>query len=320
MSLTRVKKLLVEYVYDLACMHRYANRLGKYHSHMHVYWQIKKLKTLNDLDKLKGIELKLLSQLQNCRDGKVDKGVERWRKTHKPNVENVLLLANIPGITINTAKSLIAKYGSISSIQDNPVIMKKYPALMYVKDLATPLTENEVKEVSKIFEDAVNNVHVPFKFTITGSYRRKNMHDMHDVDILISSEDARAFNELLDYLKLKDIIIFTHMGGKFRSHTICKLSKKLRRVDINFVFEKYYSFALIYHTGPIHFNLALNNIIKARSLKLTELGLQDLITGKYIEPSIELKDEKSIFDWLGIKYIEPKDRGYIDILSKSTYL
>ena len=74
-------------------------------------------------------------------------------------------------------------------------------------------------------------------------------------------------------------------------------------VDIRIVDEESWFPSLIYFTGSKNFNLRMRAKAKYMGFKLNEYGLFDK-SGK----RMKIRDEKDIFDILGMKYLEPEDR------------
>lgn len=85
----------------------------------------------------------------------------------------------------------------------------------------------------------------------------------------------------------------------------CKLNNNpVRRIDIRFFpYDSYYS-ALMHFTGSGDFNKKLRLIAQNLGYKLSEYGLLDIKTNKYVK----IKSEKDIFIKLGLEYIPPERR------------
>jgi DNA polymerase/3'-5' exonuclease PolX len=70
--------------------------------------------------------------------------------------------------------------------------------------------------------------------------------------------------------------------------------------------KKEYPFAVLYFTGDAGFNVAMRQYCLAKGLSLSEHGLKDESSGQFVDHEFETEEE--IFAYLGLKYIQPKDR------------
>ena len=76
------------------------------------------------------------------------------------------------------------------------------------------------------------------------------------------------------------------------------------RIDIRLISKKSFPFAVLYFTGSKKTNTYMRNIAIKHNLKLSEYHLFDKNTNK----EIFLSNEKTIFKYLNIPYIEPNQR------------
>jgi DNA polymerase/3'-5' exonuclease PolX len=67
-----------------------------------------------------------------------------------------------------------------------------------------------------------------------------------------------------------------------------------------------YPFALLYFTGDFDINIQLRKKASELGYKLSEYSLTPIISSK---KAPELYSEKEIFNFLGYKYIQPKNRN-----------
>ena len=96
--------------------------------------------------------------------------------------------------------------------------------------------------------------------------------------------------------------------GRKKYNGICKLGRKgvSRRIDIMYTKPEEYPFAVFYFTGSDEFNKKIRKEIIDRGMSINEYSLKDLETKKKVDH--EFYSEKDIFDYLGMKYVEPWDR------------
>jgi DNA polymerase/3'-5' exonuclease PolX len=76
-------------------------------------------------------------------------------------------------------------------------------------------------------------------------------------------------------------------------------------VDFEVIEEKEWPFALLYFTGSGAFNERQRLIAKKMGYSLSEHGLRDVDTGEYVSG---IKNERQIFEFLGMDYLPPWDR------------
>ena len=79
-----------------------------------------------------------------------------------------------------------------------------------------------------------------------------------------------------------------------------------RRVDIMITTEKEYPFAILYFTGSADFNPEMRQVALDKGFSLNEYSLTHLKSGKDLDKIF--LSEKEIFEFLGLKYVEPEDR------------
>jgi len=219
----------------------------------------------------------------------------------------------------------------IETDKDSKILNKKQKiGLEYYDDLLERIPYDEMKQHDNFINNEINTIKEEFKtntelkdielkYKITGSYRRKNKTS-GDIDILFSSNDDSKnkiiLNDIIKKLKNKKYIVETLALGDKKFMGICKLNNIYRRIDIVFSEQKSYPFTLLYFTGSGDFNIDLRNYCLGKGYRLNEYGLKYINgekKGEFIEH--QFKNEKDIFKFLGIKYIQPEHRikNIIDI-------
>lgn len=147
-------------------------------------------------------------------------------------------------------------------------------------------------------------------FTITGSYRRGALNS-GDIDILLThpQNNAKCFQQFIDTLLDRGYFIDTLAYGskKYMGYASINDEGVPRRIDVIYCSPVEYPFALLYFTGCGEFNIKMREYAKTKGYRLNEKGLFDIATDKKVaHPFV---DEKSIFDFLGIAYVEPELRN-----------
>jgi DNA polymerase/3'-5' exonuclease PolX len=185
--------------------------------------------------------------------------------------------------------------------------------LKYVADFEERIPRKEMNAHKEYLEKVISSIDPKFTFEITGSYRR-GLPSSGDIDVLINHTDdplnvEELFREVLT--KLKDAKYITDVfaeGGK-KCLAVCRLPrrKKYRRIDLLYTNKKEYPFALLYFTGDASFNVAMRNHCLSMGYSLSEHGLKDDATGKFIDTLATT--EEDIFKFVGFPYVEPTKRS-----------
>jgi DNA polymerase (family X) len=137
---------------------------------------------------------------------------------------------------------------------------------------------------------------------VCGSIRRRK-EIVGDIDILVMGEDWRAVSKKFTaFPEIEQIIV------EGETKVSCRLVSGIN-ADLRVVDERSLPAALVYFTGSKEHNIRLRGIAKGRGLKLNEYGLYDA------EVSVDLENEASLYEALGLKFIPPElreDMGEID--------
>jgi len=79
-----------------------------------------------------------------------------------------------------------------------------------------------------------------------------------------------------------------------------------RRIDIMFTKPTEYPFAVLYFTGSGEFNQMMRKLANQIGFTINEYNIEHLDTGKEVDHVF--KEEKDIFDFLDMGYVEPWQR------------
>ena len=196
--------------------------------------------------------------------------------------------------------------------------------LKYFEPLQKRIPRDEIEEFNKDFDKIFKEV-VPegSKYEIVGSYRRE-AKTSGDIDVIITNNEnnVAAFNNFLNKLIEKKILIEVLTRGKTKSLTIGEIDGSIpRRLDFLYTAPNEYAFATLYFTGSKAFNIVMRQRALDLGYTLNEHGLFKMTSGKKGEAvDIDFPTEESIFEFLGMKYREPKQReGYksVELLAKT---
>lgn len=207
-------------------------------------------------------------------------------------------------------------------------------------DLNTRIPRCEVEALGACVRRVAATIDPKVELLIGGSYRRGS-ESSGDIDFIITKNGTSSSDELVPFLdklvhSLQDdgfltatLAALSHnakkgLGSKW--HGCCVLPKAdfpgeqadyrpiWRRIDLLLVPESEFGAALIYFTGNDIFNRSMRHLASMKGMRLNQRGLyKDVMRGpgrvKYTEGVlVEGRDEKKIFEILGVKWREPHER------------
>ena len=232
----------------------------------------------------------------------------------KDNPENIL--SDVYGVGPKKAKELVEK--GITTIvqlrerQSEVLNEVQKVGLKYYEDIQEKIPRAEIDEYAKVFQSVYEKISetMEMKYEIVGSYRR-GVSFSGDIDVIITAKNAAAFKEWINALIAQKNIIEVLSRGSSKCLVISRLSEgsRARRVDFLYTTPEEYPFAVLYFTGSKGFNATMRGHALKRGLSLNEHGLSKMVDKKKEEKlSLNIVDERGIFDYLGLVYKEPKSR------------
>ena len=249
----------------------------------------------------------------------VETGTLKVLEREKNNPVNVF--TQIYGVGPKKAKELVEKgVTTIQQLKEKQIELlndKQIIGLKYYEDIQKRIPRSEIDKYSdyfgKAFHYAVDSVGVGSadgaKFEIVGSYRR-GAQSSGDIDVIITSKNSGIFDKFIDKLLEEKIIVEILSRGPTKSLVITQLpGMEFRRVDFLYSTEKEYPFAVLYFTGSKYFNTAMRHVAVQKGYTMNEHGMykfQDKKKGGLVDH--DFKDEKDIFDFLGLQYKTPVER------------
>ncbi len=263
---------------------------------------------LKALDEIPGVGSGLAKKIvQYIETGRINE-YERVKKLVPRHLREIMA---IPGMGPKRAEFLYEKLG-IKSIRDLEKAIKEHKiaklfsfgpkseenikkglALMKKTQGRIPL-EKIVPIANKIVNQLKKHVN---KIIIAGSIRRKKP-TVRDIDILATAKNA---NKVMDvFTKMKDV---KRVLGKGPTRSTVILKNGIQ-VDLRIVPDQSFGAAVCYFTGSKEHNIKLRELAIKKGYKLSEYGLFDRKTGKFIAG----KTEKEIYKALNLRYIKPELR------------
>ena len=276
--------------------------------------------TVDQLKGLKGIGETILSKLNEYVNTGTIKALEKGRS------DPIIVLTKVYGIGPKKAKDLINK--GIETIDQLREIIKENKKLLndvqtiglnYYEDILKKIPRSEIDEYNNLFKDVINELNIEgLKYEIVGSYRR-GKEESGDIDVIITDTNGNDkdknehFDNFIDALIERGVLIEILSRGKTKSLTISKLPGKddsiARRIDFLYTSQQEYPFAILYFTGSKAFNTIMRQRALDRGYTLNEHGLSIMkkgVKGELVDN--DFPDEKSIFDFLDMKYKLPEER------------
>jgi DNA polymerase IV len=197
--------------------------------------------------------------------------------------------------------------------------------IAHFEDFQERIPRAEVTKHGEVVRRALRKVDPTFEVTIGGSYRR-GAKDSGDIDFIITKPDADidlvrsvVVNQVVPNLYsagfLKVALAATSGDGS-KWHGACCLpgQTQWRRIDFLLVPWAEMGAALIYFTGNDIFNRSMRLLASTKGYRLNQRGLyKDVIRGKAREKItegtlVESRDERKIFDILGVPWRPPEHR------------
>jgi len=279
-------------------------RQQAYSRAVNILKRLPEIHTVEDVKGIKGIGKNITAKIEEyLNTGKIS-AVESVRY----EVEDIHPFERIFGVGPKTSKKLQSMgFKTINDLKSNNHILTNQQriGLKYYNELLKKIPRIQIQALSIIIRYIFDKEFGKGKYNmdVAGSYRRKKLFS-GDIDILITS-DFFNMRDIVDVLKKYNIIADTlsMKQTKFMGIGKCPGNKKNHyRLDIQFLPKEEYGSGLLYFTGSKEFNVQMRQIAKNKCLLLNEHGL--------FKNGIRIKvnTERDIFDKLGVKYLEPKDR------------
>jgi DNA polymerase/3'-5' exonuclease PolX len=269
------------------------------------------IRSYDDVKDIAGIGPKIKAKLEELLATGSLAAAERAKTTHAIGAYDAFL--NIYGVGPAKARSLVdAGYTTIADLRTaasaDPKLLNKnqHIGLHYYEALLERIPRAEMDRHLDILQLAADDE--DYTPTIVGSYRRQ-APTSGDIDVLLYSDDPDDLANFVEILTMSKYIIETLAEGKKKFMGICRLSPEdtPRRLDILLTPPAEFAFALLYFTGSDDFNVAMRRHALTLGYSLNEHGLTG-IDGKE-NPTKPFPTEKSIFEFLGLQYVEPPARA-----------
>ena len=270
------------------------------------------INNMDDIKNINGIGEKINAKIKELIETGKMTAVER--ALNDPQFSLQKKLGKLYGVGPVKINELMNNISSFEELYERPELLndKQKIGLKYYDDMNMRIPMSEGKKHYKIIDTIFKKVYKDIEFELVGSYRRQNK-DMGDIDILIKNRDDLNIKKLVSELTAGGYIIETLASGKSKFMGLCKLSPELpaRRIDILIADPSYYYFALLYFTGSYSFNIYMRKVAIEKGWSLSEYGIKNNDTKKFIDTADIIKSEEDIFKYLAIPYVPPNKRDMV---------
>lgn len=298
--------------------------------------------TAEEAEELPHFGKRLAQKLEEVVNTKSLKRLEHAR--NDPTSQALSLFLGIYGVGITTADKWIAQgFRTLEDlVQKADLNANQKIGIEHYDDINSRIPRTEVTMIGEFVRKEAGRVDRDVTLLIGGSYRR-GADTSGDVDFIITKPGTSSSDDLVPFLEklvgnLKKAGFLTaelasHSFGRddggSKWHGCCVLPQPpqdpsssssssrppWRRIDFLLVPETEYGAALIYFTGNDIFNRSIRLLASKKGMRLNQRGLyKDVLRGPYGRPKItageliEGRDEKRIFEILGVKWREPEER------------
>ena len=270
------------------------------------------INSVENINGLKGIGKTTIEKLEQL----VSMGEIDLLAKEKDNDAQLEIFTKIYGVGPKHSKKLVdAGITSIAMLrerQDEFLNDTQKLGLQYYEDINMRIPRAEINiykhEFANIFDEAKHETKQPnAHFEIVGSYRRE-AENSGDIDVIITGPDKSVFSVFISKLVGSGIILHKLTDGvkQIKILVISQLpGKPARRVDFMYSPPNEYPFALLYFTGSQLFNTAMRQLALDMDYTMNEHRLEHTKSKKHVQ---NIKDEKGIFKFLKVKYVQPKNR------------
>ena len=240
-------------------------------------------------------------------------------------VEN---LTKVPGIGPAKATEIyreeeittIDELREVYKVNKKVINDKQAIGLKHFEDLQKRIPRSEMKTWENRLTKAFDDLNTDGELVITGSYRREKK-DSGDIDALITTKvhNKDLMNTFYNTLISSGIVSPENVisKGPVKIMAVAKINGTFRHLDIFYYPADVYPFALLFTTGSKELNTTMRGHALKLGYSLNERNLThkspsgpQVTEEEYLSKIKKIKPEteEDIFKFLGMKYLEPKDR------------
>lgn len=253
-----------------------------------------------------------------------------------PADEILRTFTGIYGVGTNQARRWIAQgHRTLEDLLEKAKLTPNQRlGIEHYEDLNTQIPRREVEALGCHVKSAAASIDPDVQVIIGGSYRR-GAPTSSDIDLIVTKRNTVSSSELFPFLgKLVDVLtqdqfivatLVESLGSKWHGCCVLPPTSAIndsderrptiwRRIDILLVPETQLGAALIYFTGNDIFNRSIRLLASKKGMRLNQRGLYRNVlrgpgrTGVTEDELVEGRDERRIFEILGVKWRDPWER------------
>ncbi len=190
--------------------------------------------------------------------------------------------------------------GELREKQDKLLNPTQRIGLQYYEDILQRIPRAEIEIYERFYMQHMKKHGLTGE--IVGSYRR-GAASSGDIDVILTGTNVNAFSNFIAELGNTHLLHIL-VQGQSKCLVIARIAEgcPARRVDFLFTNPEQYAFAILYFTGSKGFNTAM----RAHALRLGYSMNEHTIKGA--PTGLQFRDERDIFDFLGLVYVSPENR------------
>ena len=290
-----------------------------------------KINSSKDVENIAGISTHSYRRIDDIiKNGRLSELDNTYTRDMKDKIKGIQDLFDVHGLGPAAVKKMVTKDGIHNleqlcrAVENGSITLnrKAMLGLKYFDVQKKKIPRQETTNIMKFLKKNLGKIDKKFVLEICGSYRRGKKFS-GDIDVLIYHPDVKTLRKFSadhnGYLKkfvkllrnanyIVDDITDGNISKKYMGYAKYK-AYDTRRIDIQFVpYESRFS-ALLYFTGPHQLNDYMRLQAKKRDMRLNEYGIYK---GRDVDIEkarpMKATSEKTFFDILGMKYLEPKER------------
>ncbi|KAG7332296.1 hypothetical protein KOW79_004130 [Hemibagrus wyckioides] len=323
---------ITDFLIELANYEKNVNRaIHKYNAYRKAASVIAKyphkIKSGTEAKKLDGVGAKIAEKIDEyLTTGKLRK-LEKIRNDDTSSSIN--FLTRVTGIGPAAARKFYDE--GVKTLDDLKKIEHKLNhhqqiGLKYFDEFEKRIPRSEMENMEALILLELEQLDPEYIGTICGSYRR-GAESSGDIDILLTHPDftsqshkqPRLLHAVVEHLESTGFITDTLSKGDTKFMGVCQLQRGVgdenkkdydhRRIDIRLIPKDQYYCGVLYFTGSDIFNKNMRTHALEKGFTLNEYTIRPLgVTGVPGEPLL-VDSEKDIFDYIHMKYREPKERS-----------
>lgn len=276
---------------------------------------IDKVESMSDLENINGIGKSIRDKIIEIIDKGYTEKTEKIMKNEDERHNALNQFQQVMEIGPVKAKELYDQHGmtSIAQLLENQHLLndKQRMGLKYFDVFQKRIPRKEMEKHNAFIIEAAQQIDPNMYVVLAGSYRR-GRPDSGDIDVLICHKEGEynqeSYKRFVEYLKEKKYVVDTFAQGEKKCMAACKLPrhKSFRRIDLLYTDKETFPFALLYFTGSQQFNVKMREHCLKQGFSLNEYGLKQTKNNNKVDQ--EFNGEEDIFDFVGLRYVTPKER------------